>query len=1151
MPSVLWRVRIRFRNIPTCRGRVPFFGRTLALTCLILSMQFSAGCGGGSGSSSSPPPPPSNPVPSIISLSPSSATAGGTAFSLTITGDNFVSSSSVTWNGSPVATTYSTSNQLQAQITAADIASSGSAAVSVFNPSPGGGNSGATEFAINAASNPAPTLTSLNPSLVNAGNGGFILTLNGTNFVPASTIEWNGEALSTTYLSGTQLEAQIPASDLADPGTADVAVLNPTPGGGTAAPAVFTIAYAPTVVNQLANDLVWDTTHQLIYLSAPSLASSSGNTIVALNPASGAIESSQFAGSEPDVLAISDDDQFLYAALDGSSSVSRFILPNLQPDIDYPLGADPNYGPYFAVDLQVAPGLPHTTAVSRGNFVVSPVALGGMAIYDDAVQRPTIAYSPGPLYDSLQWGSDSTIFAINSEISTFDLYALTVNSNGVTLGKDYQNEFSSFGVRMHYDSGTGFVYTDDGYVINPTNGQRVGAFQAAGYMVPDSALNAAFFLGQTQYQFGTTDFAIESFDLTTFVLTGEIVIPNVHGNPLRFIRWGTSGLAFNDDAGFVYIINSSFVGGNAQQRKGPYRRLYPVAKTWAAPKVKPRERVKDETRLNRTQKDRKHLFSSQDSNPAPAITTLSPSTVAAGINNFTLTVTGSNFVSFSTVEWNGSQRQTEYVSSTVLQAQISASDVATAGSASVNVVTPSPGGGNSNALPFTIVSETVTPAPIIVSLYPNYVTAGSPGFTLMVNGYAYFNSSSVAEWNGSPRPTYLYSPGALQVQISASDVATAGTAAVTVFTPAPGGGTSNTAEFQILYQPLTVNQITNDMAWDPLNQVFYISVPSSASTNPNQVCVVNPTTAAVTNCQPGSEPDKLSISDDSQFLYVGMDGTSLVQRFILPGLTPDISYSLGTAQGSGYPYFALDLQVAPSAPHTTAVSLGTETDPSATGGVTIYDDSTPRPMSAPGWGPSDDLYDTLQWGANATELYAASTEGNNDFYTLNVNSSGVALDQDYPEVFWNPSRINYYAATGLIYSDDGFHVIDPSTGLPVNIFEVGGGWPMAPDSTLNTVFILAQYIEQQNSIFTIDLFDMTTFTPITKIPFSTSESGFNPVGRFIRWGSNGLAVNFKGGEMYILSGSFVTGQPAHRSESQSKPIPKDRTTTRTNIGDRR
>lgn len=117
----------------------------LYVPLLILALMTLVGCGGaGSGNTGgNPPPPPSNPVPAIVSLTPNSATASGSSFTLTITGQNFISSSTVYWNSpNALATTYVSSTQLQAQVTAADIASAGSATVSVGNPLPGGGNSG-------------------------------------------------------------------------------------------------------------------------------------------------------------------------------------------------------------------------------------------------------------------------------------------------------------------------------------------------------------------------------------------------------------------------------------------------------------------------------------------------------------------------------------------------------------------------------------------------------------------------------------------------------------------------------------------------------------------------------------------------------------------------------------------------------------------------------------------------------------------------------------------------------------------------------------------------------------------------------------------------------------------------------------------------
>lgn len=89
-----------------------------------------------------------NPVPSIAALSPASAAAGGAGFTLTVTGEGFLTSSVVRWNGSNRPTTPVSATQLRATIPASDIAAAGVAQVTVFNPGPGGGISNATGFTV-------------------------------------------------------------------------------------------------------------------------------------------------------------------------------------------------------------------------------------------------------------------------------------------------------------------------------------------------------------------------------------------------------------------------------------------------------------------------------------------------------------------------------------------------------------------------------------------------------------------------------------------------------------------------------------------------------------------------------------------------------------------------------------------------------------------------------------------------------------------------------------------------------------------------------------------------------------------------------------------------------------------------------------------
>jgi Tol biopolymer transport system component len=84
----------------------------------------------------------------VSKISPNSAPAGALAFTLTVNGSNFLSGSQVSWNGNARTTTFISSSQLQAHIMAADLTSAGKVNVTVVNPAPGGGSSGAATFTI-------------------------------------------------------------------------------------------------------------------------------------------------------------------------------------------------------------------------------------------------------------------------------------------------------------------------------------------------------------------------------------------------------------------------------------------------------------------------------------------------------------------------------------------------------------------------------------------------------------------------------------------------------------------------------------------------------------------------------------------------------------------------------------------------------------------------------------------------------------------------------------------------------------------------------------------------------------------------------------------------------------------------------------------
>ncbi len=187
-----------------------------------------------------------NPTPTLTALNPSSAFAGDVSFTLGVIGTNFVNGSIVRWGSTNLVTTFQSATLLTAAVPASLIATAGTASITVFNPTPGGGSSNALIFSIN---NPVPSLTGLGFSTIAAGSPAGSLTVTGNGFVPGSVVFWNGRPCPTRFISRTQLIADYAAADIACAGLIRVTVVSPAPGGGTSVVQTFSITPTITAIN--------------------------------------------------------------------------------------------------------------------------------------------------------------------------------------------------------------------------------------------------------------------------------------------------------------------------------------------------------------------------------------------------------------------------------------------------------------------------------------------------------------------------------------------------------------------------------------------------------------------------------------------------------------------------------------------------------------------------------------------------------------------------------------------------------------------------------------------------------------------------------------------------------------------------------------
>jgi hypothetical protein len=180
-----------------------------------------------------------NPAPpTLTSLSPSSVTAGGAGFMLTMNGSVYTTTSTVLWGTTPLDTIYVSPTQLRASVPASLIEFAGTGSVKVTTAA---GTSAPATFTINAA---LPAISGLTPGVATAGSAGFTLTINGAYFTSPTTSKWGSTNLTTAYVSSTQLTAVVPASLVASAGTASVTV---TTAVGTSPPAAFAIYPTPRI----------------------------------------------------------------------------------------------------------------------------------------------------------------------------------------------------------------------------------------------------------------------------------------------------------------------------------------------------------------------------------------------------------------------------------------------------------------------------------------------------------------------------------------------------------------------------------------------------------------------------------------------------------------------------------------------------------------------------------------------------------------------------------------------------------------------------------------------------------------------------------------------------------------------------------------
>jgi hypothetical protein len=315
-----------------------------------------------------------------------------------------------------------------------------------------------------------------------------------------------------------------------------------------------------------------------------------------------------------------------------------------------------------------------------------------------------------------------------------------------------------------------------------------------------------------------------------------------------------------------------------------------------------------------------------------------------------------------------------------------------------------------------------------------------------------------------------------------------------------------------------------ELVWHPQTQRIFAAVPSVEGINGNSVAVIDPLSGQVESFHfVGSEPDQLALSDDGEFLYVGLRGASTVERMRVPEMNVDLSIPMGRGRFNE-PLIARDIAVRPGVPETLAVSRersggGTE-DLQIFQGAQLQSRPDATEFSGDSPGP-------LVWSPDGADLYSRSVFGG-DLHVYRLEVDGLRFITTFRDAFQGFGGALQFDGGALI---SGVTAVDPATGTRLGRYETND-IPFAgvADSEINRFFLIDEEFDGTFNL-RVTAFNRRQFTPLESILLGEQQA--SPlIYSMIRWGSQGLAFSLGSGSpevpprVLILEGPFVSGLEA-------------------------
>ena len=871
-----------------------------------------------------------------------------------------------------------------------------------------------------------------------------------------------------------------------------------------------------------ADDMAYDTNRSLLWICTERFGGALENNLRSINLTNGLTQGSFPVGNPMNPIALSADQNYLYAA--------------------YPVGPTYNRGSYLIRLNQL------TSKIDENFHVVDPVNqedpvadLIGLPTYPsdivasrNGVNGDTVVYENGVVIRRSATGQGGGLLEINPSIPSRiymsaggNVFPLSVTSTNVT---ELPGSVSIGGSRIRF--GAGLLFSDSGGVVDPEALTNTAQLPASGLVQTDPVSGLAYYVVQSG-----PGWILVAFDMGSLMPVWSFPIPGALGNAARLTRCGPGILAFKTDYDQIFILNTASLPHALQADVSLSQTTSGATATTNVPVT--------------------FMTTIQNSGPAPTLNVvitnqLPPDAIVNSISSSQGTVVDSgNQVLCYVGNLSVGQSAWLHVVATLGHAGMLTNYASGGGTSPDPVVTNNYAAAVTafSVIPVSdvAVSQVLPPTPAVVGsnvVYTVTVTNQGPSdASNVILSENFLSGASIVSFTSS-QGSLVNNTTSLSGNLGL--IPNGGSATVSlVVTPADPGLLVSTASVSSDNQdsnptnnystntlpvidsasPALAEEIllpTSDIAYNASSNAIVASLAGAIGSYSNGIVNIDAASGAIDSFVSAGTPlGRLALSDDYHYAYAAQSATGGVARVDLQNLFVDEQFAINVPGAQFAPYVVEDIAVMPGSPDTVAVARGA-LGSGYYSAVALFDSGVQRPDVINGNTTGASYF----WIAfpNATNVYMTDPAG---FQVATVTTTGLTN---------SGTTLNSYAsqfatAGGLVFLGNGA-VIDPSTGVTIGAFPVSGqaGF-VAPDLANGRVYFLTG--SGQGGFYwylTVQAFDATSYSQLWSVPFNTY---IGHAARLITLGTNGVAFATDANRLFVVHTAQLATPAADVSISQS------------------